>query len=179
MRRIVAFATILGFVATTSMGLAVTKKGSQDELTISGKVSAIENGVLSLKERNGQIFDVAAGSDKLKGIKVGDRVAVRDVNGWAVSIHKTTGKAEMNHQTKQMAAATAPTEITGTVTSIKGNSLKVKDEKGKTHSIKAASSKELQGIKVGDSVNVKLEKGKVVSIEKAETTMPSATPEAK
>jgi hypothetical protein len=124
LRKILAFATILGFIATTSMGFAVTQKGSQDELTISGK-------------------------------------------------------AEMNHQTKQVAAATAPTEITGTVTSIKGRSLKVKDEKGKTHSIKAASSKELQGIKVGDGVSVKLEKGKVVSIEKSETTMPSATPEAK
>jgi hypothetical protein len=132
MRKIVAFATILGFVATTSMGLAVTQKGSQEALTVSGKVSAIQNG----------------------------------------------GEAEMNHQTKQVAAATAPTEITGTVTSIKGRRLKVKDEKGKTHSIKADSSKELQGIKVGDSVNVKLEKGKVVSIEKSEATMPSATPEA-
>jgi hypothetical protein len=71
-------------------------------MMISGRVSAIEDGVLSLKESNGQTFNVAAESDKLKGIKIGDRVTVRDVNGWAVSINKM-GKTAMKQHTKQVA----------------------------------------------------------------------------
>lgn len=102
MRKIVAFATILGFVATTSLGLAATKKVSHEGLIVSGKVSAIEDGILSLKESNGQTFNVAAEGDKLKGIEVGDRVTIRDVNGWAVSINKM-GKTEMKQHTKRVA----------------------------------------------------------------------------
>lgn len=102
MRKTIAFVAITAFIATTSLGLAATKRVSHEGLTVSGKVSAIEDGILSLKESNGQTFNVAAESDKLKGIEVGDRVTVRDVNGWAVSINKM-GKTEMKQHTKQVA----------------------------------------------------------------------------
>ena len=88
MRKIIAFATILVLIATASLGLAAVKKGSQEGLTVSGKVVAIENGIVSLREPNGQIFKVAATSDKFKGIKIGDRVVIKDVKGWVVSINK-------------------------------------------------------------------------------------------
>ncbi|MGH7800897.1 MAG: hypothetical protein ACREOW_09760 [Thermodesulfobacteriota bacterium] len=76
--------------------------------------------------------------------------------------------------------ATAPTEIKGEVTYIKGHSLIVKDEAGKIHMVKAADPKALEGIKVGDNVDVKLENGKVVSMRKIEgTTSTQPTAETK
>ncbi|MER3446567.1 MAG: hypothetical protein C4291_06845 [Candidatus Dadabacteria bacterium] len=92
MRRIITFVAVLGFISTASIGLAATKMGSKETVWVSGKVTAIENGILSLRESNGQTFKVAAKSDKLKGIHVGERIAVEDINGWAVSINKEAGK---------------------------------------------------------------------------------------
>ncbi len=92
MKKIIVSVTFLAFMATASLGLAATKMSSHEGVWISGKVAAIdENGVLSLREPNGKIFRVAATSDKLKGIQVGDRVVVKDVKGWVASI-KETGK---------------------------------------------------------------------------------------
>ncbi len=99
MRRIITFVTILGFILMADLGLGATKGG----LMVSGKVSAIEDGILSLKEPNGQVFKVAVTDDKLKGIKVGERVIVKDVNGWATSIRvvgkKTAkGRSSLTHK---------------------------------------------------------------------------------
>lgn len=96
------FADILDFITTAGLSLAATQKSSQEGLTISGKVAAIEDGLLSVKkEPDGQIFKVAAESDKLKGIKVGNRVTVKEVNGWVASTKKT-GKAEKKPPKKEM-----------------------------------------------------------------------------
>ncbi|HXG31128.1 MAG TPA: hypothetical protein VNK81_05745, partial [Thermodesulfobacteriota bacterium] len=70
------------------------KAGSHEGIWVSGKVEAIENGLISLREPGGQIFRVAATSDKLEGIHVGDRVSIRDVKGWAVSIRHMGKKTE-------------------------------------------------------------------------------------
>ncbi|MGH7889017.1 MAG: hypothetical protein ACRENF_00520 [Thermodesulfobacteriota bacterium] len=91
MRRIITLVMIFGFIATAGFGLAATKNVAQEGVWVSGEVAAIENGVLSLRESNGTIFKVAATSDKLNGIHTGDRVVVKDVKGWAVSI-KEIGK---------------------------------------------------------------------------------------
>jgi hypothetical protein len=95
MRRIIALSTFAIIVAISGLALASTKMGSQAGVWVSGKVTAIEkgpeNGLLSLREPNGQIFRVSATNDKLKAIKIGDQVTVRDVNGWAASI-KEAGK---------------------------------------------------------------------------------------
>lgn len=45
------------------------------------KVAAIKDSSLNVNKLNGEIFKVSAESDKLKGIKVGDRVTVKEVNG--------------------------------------------------------------------------------------------------
>ncbi len=93
MRRIIAIVMILGLITTSSFSLAATKKGAQEGVWVSGKVTAIENGVLSLREPNGKIFKVSAAKDKLKGIRIGDFVAVKNVKGWAVSIKEAGKKA--------------------------------------------------------------------------------------
>jgi hypothetical protein len=93
MRRIITLVMILGFITTATFGLAATKNAAQEGVWVSGKVTAIDNGVLSLRESNGQIFKVSATKDKLKGIKIGDAVAVKDVKGRAVSISETGKKA--------------------------------------------------------------------------------------
>lgn len=94
MRKIITFVTALGFIATASLGLATMTKSSQEEFTVSGKTVAIEDGILSLREPNGEIFNVAAKRDKLEGIEVGDRVVAKVEGGWAVSIKKTGKKVE-------------------------------------------------------------------------------------
>lgn len=103
MRKIIAYAIMLVFIATSSLSLAATKKGSQEIGWVSGKVIAIENGILSLREPNGQIFKVAAASEKLKGIHVGEGVVVKDVNGWVASI-KSSGKKAARISFKRPAA---------------------------------------------------------------------------
>lgn len=108
MRKIITFVTIWGLIATASLGLATMTKSSQEEFTVSGKAVAIEDGILSLREPNSEIFKVAAKSDKLARIEVGDRVAVRVAGGWAVSINKI-GKAEMKQHTKQNVEENATT----------------------------------------------------------------------
>lgn len=60
---------------------------SRDGLSVSGKVQAVESGIVTLKDLNGRIFRVAP-SDALKGIR---QVIVRDVDGWFVSIEKIGG----------------------------------------------------------------------------------------
>jgi len=87
MRRIIAIAAFLALVGTAGLGFASTKTGSHEGVRVSGKVVAIDNGLISLREPNGQIFRVAATSDRLEGIHVGDRVSIKDVKGWAVSIN--------------------------------------------------------------------------------------------
>jgi hypothetical protein len=93
MRKAIAFVAFLVLIATSGLGFAATKMDSQEVGWISGKVTAIDNGLLSLRESNGQIFRVAATSDKLKGVYIGDRVVVKDVNGWVASIKKTGKKS--------------------------------------------------------------------------------------
>jgi hypothetical protein len=95
MRRIIALSTFVIIVAISSLALASTKMSSQGGVWVSGKVTAIEKGpensLLTLRESNGQIFRVSATNDKLKAIEIGDRVTVKDVNGWASTI-KEAGK---------------------------------------------------------------------------------------
>jgi hypothetical protein len=96
MRRFIATAAILAFMATASMGLASTNMKSQRGYWISGRVTPIENGpensLVTMNLPNGQIFRFSSTNQKLDGIKIGDRIAVRDVNGWAAYIEKTDMK---------------------------------------------------------------------------------------
>ncbi len=108
MRKLISFVTVLGFIASASVDLSTITKASQEEFTVSGKVLAIDDGILSLKQPNGEIFEVAAKSDKLEGIEAGDRVVVQEAGGWAVSIHKMR-KAEMKQDTKQKIGENATT----------------------------------------------------------------------
>lgn len=75
-----AITVFLRFVVTPIVNLSGTKRSSQDKLTVSGKVIAIENGILSLKESKGQIFKVAATDSRaIIGMQVGDQVIVTRV----------------------------------------------------------------------------------------------------
>jgi hypothetical protein len=95
MRKITTFAIVLGFIATVSLNLTTTAKGSEDKFTISGKVLAIENGIVSLGQPNGEIFNVAAKNyEQLEGIGVGDIVRVKYEDGRLASIKKTGKKVE-------------------------------------------------------------------------------------
>ena len=107
MRRIIATAAIVAFMATASMGLASTNMQSHQGYWISGQVTAIRNGpensLVTMHLPNGQIFRFSSTNQKLGGIKIGDRIAVRDVNGWAAHIKKTNmnlakGSPEPKHK---------------------------------------------------------------------------------
>ncbi len=78
----------------------------------------------------------------------------------------STYAATMNQPTKQV--ATASTEMKGEITRIKAEVLTLKDEAGKSHLVRAAGPKLLEGIKVGDKVVVQIENGKATSIQKVE-----------
>ncbi|MGE5443033.1 MAG: hypothetical protein ACM3SR_00315 [Ignavibacteriales bacterium] len=95
MRKIITFATVLGFIVTVSLNFTTTAKGSEDDFTISGKVLAIENGIVSLGKPNGEIFAVMVKNyEQLEGIGVGDMVKVKYDDGRVESIKKTKKKVE-------------------------------------------------------------------------------------
>lgn len=96
MRRLIATSAILVFMATASMGLASTNMKSHRPYWISGQVTAIQNGpensLVTMNLRNGQIFRFSSTNQKLEGVRIGDRISVRDVKGWAAHIEKTNMK---------------------------------------------------------------------------------------
>jgi hypothetical protein len=59
-------------------------------------------------------------------------------------------------------------EVTGMVSFIKGDYLKVVDQKGEYYLIRADSVRTLKGIRIGDNVNVKIRDGMAVSIKKVQ-----------
>ncbi|MER3447912.1 MAG: hypothetical protein C4291_14265 [Candidatus Dadabacteria bacterium] len=81
---IITLVFIVNDILNRLLGLEMT---SQDRFSVLGKVQAIESGIVTLKDPKGQVFRVAP-SDNLKGVRVGDRVIERDVDGWSVSIKK-------------------------------------------------------------------------------------------
>jgi molybdopterin-binding protein len=108
MRRIIATAAILAFMATASMGLASTNMKSHRGCWISGQVTAIQNGsensLVTMNLPSGEIFRFSATNQKLDGVKIGDRISVRDVKGWAAHIEKKNMKlAKSSHEPKPKA----------------------------------------------------------------------------
>lgn len=163
MRKIITFVITWGLIATAGIGLSTITKGSQEEFWISGKVETIEDGMINLREPNGDIFNVAAKSDKLEGIEVGDRVVVHDSGGWAVSIKKI-GKAEMKRQAKQIAVTPTEETIIGEVTQVGERMLKVKEDNTQTEYVLAASPDKLRDISTGYRIEVKSTAGQVLSL---------------
>jgi hypothetical protein len=96
MRRLIATAAILVFMATSSMGLASTNMKSHRGYWISGHITAIQNGpensLVTMNLPDGQVFRFSSTNQKLEGVRIGDRISVRDVNGWAAHIEKTNMK---------------------------------------------------------------------------------------
>ena len=96
MRRLIATTAILVFMATASMGIASTNMKSHRGYWISGQVTAIENGaensLVTMNLPDGQIFRFSSTNQKLEGIRIGDRISVRDVKGWAAHIEKRNMK---------------------------------------------------------------------------------------
>jgi hypothetical protein len=96
MKRIIATAAILAFMATASMGLASTNMRSHQGYWISGQITAIQNGpensLVTMHLPSGQIFRFSSTNQKLDGVRIGDRISVRDVNGWAAHIEKRSMK---------------------------------------------------------------------------------------
>jgi hypothetical protein len=90
MRKIITFATILGFIMTLSLNFTTTTKGEDNKFKVSGTVMAIENHhVVKLQEPNGKIFTAVAKDDEqLEGIEVGDMVSVKYEHGKVDSIKK-------------------------------------------------------------------------------------------
>ena len=59
---------------------------------VAGEVVAIQEGssdsLISVKQWNGNVFNIAIDTDKLGGVKLGDRVTVKILKGWAQSVTK-------------------------------------------------------------------------------------------
>jgi Cu/Ag efflux protein CusF len=88
-----------------------------------------------------------------------------------MSLGGVSSFATIQQPTKQVAAISS--EITGKVTDIKSDTLRIEDEAGKTHSFKVTDSKMLEGLKIGDMVKVAAEKGEATSIQKVEEGAPA------
>ena len=85
----------------------------------------------------------------------------------AINQHKSTIANQIANQSHGITVAER--EIKGQVTEIKGgNRLIIKDEMGKTKSLKVTNPLILEQIKVGDKVKVTIENGGAASIQKAE-----------
>ncbi|MGH7802052.1 MAG: hypothetical protein ACREOW_15725 [Thermodesulfobacteriota bacterium] len=85
-----------------------------------------------------------------------------------ISLGGVSSLATIQEDTMQVAAIS---NVTGKITDIKndGNTLRIQDLSGKTHSFTVTDPKALQGFKVGDMVRVTMEEGKATSIQKVES----------
>lgn len=92
MRKIIPLAFIL-VLATATLSPAATSTAPRKAHWVSGEVVSIENGILSLKEPNGEIFKVSAKESQLKKVHIGDMVSVKDVDGWAAIIKEMPKRA--------------------------------------------------------------------------------------
>ena len=86
------------------------------------------------------------------------------ISAFATDDTKTKG------QTEEMKGNSQETQISGQITDIKGDSLMVKDNTGKTHTVIPAEPSELSKVKVGDNVTITMRNGRAVAINKTEGT---------
>jgi molybdopterin-binding protein len=170
MRRIIATAAIVAFMATASMGLASANTQSHQGYWISGRVTAIQNGpqnsLVTMDLPNGQIFRFSSRNQKLEGVKIGDRISVRDVKGWAASIKNTNinlAKSSPNMQSHQ------GYWISGKVTAIQNgpqNSLVTMDLPSGQIFRFSSTNQKLGAIRIGDQIAVRDVNGWAAHINK-------------
>jgi len=75
--------------AIPTPGPAKNDKGPQ---WVAGEVVAMEKGssnsLISVKQWNGNVFNIAIANDKLEGVKVGNYLTVKILKGWAQTVTK-------------------------------------------------------------------------------------------
>lgn len=158
MRKIIVFAALSSFITFVSLSFA------QEQSTVSGTVEGIENGIISLREPNGETFNAAPQSDALlQGIEVGDRVVAKIEGGRVVSI-KRIGKAQIKQRIKHETVAPTERDIIGEVTLVGENVLKVKEDDTQMEYTFTASPAKLEGVGTGYRVELKAVGGKVLSL---------------
>ena len=68
------------------------EKNDKGPQGVAGEVITMEKGstdsLISVKQWNGDVFNIAIANDKLEGVKVGSTVTVKILKGWAQSVTK-------------------------------------------------------------------------------------------
>lgn len=169
-RRIIGCAFVLVIFAAVNLTLAQEEDNTQ---WITGEVASIEMGqeesLVSLKMADGEVFNVAAASDLLKDVEVGDVVTVQISKGWAemVEVAKGDDMATPAPEAKDK----GPQWVAGEVVAIQEGDtdslISVKRPNDSVFNIAIANDK-LGDLKVGDQVTVKIQKGWAQSLTEKE-----------
>lgn len=124
-----------------------------------GEITEIEGNTIELKNEIGKTNSFKlADPEAVKGLKVGDKVAIH------------LYKFDESKSTSTNAGKFIST-VRGKVTKVEANTLTLQDETGTTHSLDVAHATMLQGLKAGDSVVVGLQR-----VEATATPSPATTP---
>ena len=85
MKKVICSLLLITLLATAGSVLA-----QRAPYWVKGEVVSIdqgpENSTVGIKMYNGEIFTVAGKNDKFQNVKVGDRITVKTLKGWAKSV---------------------------------------------------------------------------------------------
>jgi hypothetical protein len=149
----------------------VTENSNGSPQWVTGEVVSIvekrDEGLISLKLANGELYSISSGASLLEGVEIGDVVTVQVIEGWAqiITIAKDRTPETPQPEKKDSGVQWVP----GEVVSIQGGtydsliSVRMSD---KTIFNISSPNDLLKGVKVGDHVIVKVFRGWAQSVTK-------------
>jgi hypothetical protein len=149
----------------------VTANSNGSPQWVTGEVVSIvekqDEGLISLKLANGELYSISSGASLLEGVEIGDVVTVQVIEGWAqiITIAKDRTPETPRPEKKDSGVQWVPGEVVfiqeGTYDSL--ISVRMSD---KTIFNISSPNDLLKGIKVGDHVIVKVFRGWAQSVTK-------------
>jgi hypothetical protein len=161
---------VFALLISGSMNIVTANSNGSPQWVTGEVVSIVEKrdeGLISLKLANGELYSISSGASLLEGVEIGDVVTVQVIEGWAqiITIAKDRTPETPQPEKKDSGVQWVP----GEVVSIQGGtydsliSVRMSD---KTIFNISSPNDLLKGVKVGDHVIVKVFRGWAQSVTK-------------
>jgi hypothetical protein len=161
---------VFALLISGSMNIVTANSNGSPQWVTGEVVSIVEKqdeGLISLKLANGELYSISSGASLLEGVEIGDVVTVQVIEGWAqiITIAKDRTPETPRPEKKDSGVQWVPGEVVfiqgGTYDSL--ISVRMSD---KTVFNISSPNDLLKGIKVGDHVIVKVFRGWAQSVTK-------------
>jgi hypothetical protein len=161
---------VFALLISGSMNIVTANSNGSPQWVTGEVVSIVEKkdeGLISLKLANGELYSISSGASLLEGVEIGDVVTVQVIEGWAqiISIARERTPGTPRPEKKDSGVQWVPGEVVfiqeGTYDSL--ISVRMSD---KTIFNISSPNDLLKGVKVGDHVIVKVFRGWAQSVTK-------------